>query len=345
MTTVKGFRKGANLGGWLSQGPLVKEHLDTFITEKDIARIASWGLDHIRLPIDYDNFENEDGTDILEGYRHIDDCIAWCRKYNLNMVLDLHKTQGYIFDDFEYSKNFFDDERLQARFYGIWHKLMKKYAEYSDMLMVELLNEVVRDDVVDKWNDIASKCIDIIRSYSSDIKILVGGVSYNAISSVELLPDFDDRNIVYNFHCYEPQLFTHQSAYWVENMPLDFHIGYPADWDEVCRLTYDMNITPAILCIEESQKMDITSLTPAFFEKIFAPAVKTAKERGKCLYCGEYGVIDQAVPEDAVRWFKDIHFVFEKYGIGRSVWNYKGKDFGLADEHYDDVRDELIKYL
>lgn len=34
MTTVKGFRKGANLGGWLSQGPLVKEHLDTFITEK-----------------------------------------------------------------------------------------------------------------------------------------------------------------------------------------------------------------------------------------------------------------------------------------------------------------------
>ena len=91
--------------------------------------------------------------------------------------------------------------------------------------------------------------------------------------TMELLPDFDDRNIVYNFHCYEPQLFTHQSAYWVENMPLDFHIGYPADWDEVCRLTYDMNITPAILCIEESQKMEITSFTPAFFEKIFAPAV------------------------------------------------------------------------
>ena len=112
MNTVKGFRKGANLGGWLSQGPLDKAHLDTFITEEDIARVASWGLDHVRLPIDYDNFEREDGTDIPEGYRHIDDCIAWCKKYNLNMVLDLHKTQGYIFDDFEYSKNFFDDERL-----------------------------------------------------------------------------------------------------------------------------------------------------------------------------------------------------------------------------------------
>ena len=51
MKTLDGFKKGVNLGGWLSQGPLDKEHLDTFITEKDIARIASWGLDHVRLPI------------------------------------------------------------------------------------------------------------------------------------------------------------------------------------------------------------------------------------------------------------------------------------------------------
>lgn len=28
------IQKGVNLGGWLSQGPLDKEHLDTFITEK-----------------------------------------------------------------------------------------------------------------------------------------------------------------------------------------------------------------------------------------------------------------------------------------------------------------------
>ena len=99
MRTLDGFKKGVNLGGWLSQGPLDKEHLDTFITEKDIARIASWGLDHVRLPIDYDNFENEDGSDKEYGYAYIDSCIEWCRKYKLNMVLDLHKTYGYIFDD------------------------------------------------------------------------------------------------------------------------------------------------------------------------------------------------------------------------------------------------------
>ena len=106
-----------------------------------------------------------------------------------------------------------------------------------------------------------------------------------------------------------------------------------------------MNIAPAIPCMEESKKMGIDSLGPLFFEKNFAPAIKVAQERGKCLYCGEYGVIDQADPADAVRWFKDINVIFEKYGIGRAVWNYRGKDFGLVDGHYDGVRDELVKYL
>lgn len=38
MKTLYGFKKGINLGGWLSQGSLEKEHLDTFITEKISSR-------------------------------------------------------------------------------------------------------------------------------------------------------------------------------------------------------------------------------------------------------------------------------------------------------------------
>ena len=40
-----GITKGVNLGGWLSQCSGETEHLDTFIREEDIARIASWGMD------------------------------------------------------------------------------------------------------------------------------------------------------------------------------------------------------------------------------------------------------------------------------------------------------------
>ena len=77
---------------------------------------------------------------------------------------------------------------------------------------------------------------------------------------------------------------------------------------------------------------EVRPIGPGFFEGLFEPALETAKERDIPLYCGEYGVIDLADREDAVRWLTDIHAVFEKYAIGRALWNYKEKDFGIAGE-------------
>ena len=69
--------------------------------------------------------------------------------------------------------------------------------------------------------------------------------------------------------------------------------------------------------------------------------------RGKIvrLYCGEYGVIDKASPEDALAWFRMINAAFEKYGIGRAAWRYRQMDFGLSDARMDGVRNELVKVL
>ena len=74
-----------------------------------------------------------------------------------------------------------------------------------------------------------------------------------------------------------------------------------------------------------------------------AEAVAAAEKQGVPLYCGEYGVIDRADPEDALSWFRMIHTAFEKYGIGRAAWSYRQMDFGLSDARMDDVREELIK--
>ena len=98
MLREKGFFKGVNLGGWLSQCDYSEDRLNHFITEEDIAKISSWDLDHVRIPVDYNILENEDGTYKAEGFARIDKALEWCRKYNLNIVLDLHKTAGFSFD-------------------------------------------------------------------------------------------------------------------------------------------------------------------------------------------------------------------------------------------------------
>ena len=159
MRKFEGFEKGINLGGWLSQNTLTKEHMDSFIKESDIEKIASMGVDHIRLPIDYSVIETEDCEDIESGYTYIDNCYSWCRKYGLNMILDLHKAAGYIFDDSDNCKDFFLDAKLKQRFINLWIKLAKRYGKLSDNMAFEILNEVVDPDVKDIWNDIAEETI------------------------------------------------------------------------------------------------------------------------------------------------------------------------------------------
>ncbi|MDF2905033.1 MAG: hypothetical protein K0R34_354 [Herbinix sp.] len=342
MKTFTGYRKGINLGGWLSQCDHSSETYNTFITEGDIERIASWGLDHVRLPIDYELVETEDGKYIEEGFSHIDHCLAWCNRYGLNMILDLHKTVGYSFDEFETSTGFFKSEKLQNRFIALWEELAKRYGKQEKHLAFELLNEIVDPDVADIWNSIIKRTIKVIRQYAPTINILVGGVNYNSVNSLKLLELPYDENIVYNFHFYDPLIFTHQAAYWVKKMVPDFRTTYPNEY-----ANYRLQTEEFLPSGNGEIYNNITEETidKKFFEKAFSEAIQIAKERDIALYCGEYGVIDQADLASTLNWYSDINATFEKFGIGRAAWTYKGKDFGIIDEHYAPIHDQLTKLL
>ena len=97
--------------------------------------------------------------------------------------------------------------------------------------------------------------------------------------------------------------------------------------------------------MEETDFPDEELLSSAYFDDLFKEAVSVAEERNVALYCGEYGVVDRAAPEDILAWYKMISPVFEKYGIGRAAWNYRGKDFGFVDEHMQPVLKETVALL
>ncbi len=330
MKRFDGFMFGANLGGWLSQfDEDTKEHFDSFITEKDIVRIKEAGFDHVRVPVDYVVIEDEQGEPIENGYEYLENCVEWCRRAGLNMVLDLHKAYGYSFDPLDKGESkeaFFYDEKLQKRFYNTWDTISKRFAKDADMMALELLNEIVSPKVVKEWNEIAKEAALTIRKNAPTAYIIIGGVCYNNVTSVPLLDKPIDDRIVYNFHCYEPFIFTHQRAYWVENMPKDFVVEYPGSLEDYREKSKELSPDLA----DAINRGEITEIGPSYFERIFVPAVEKAKAENVCLYCGEYGVIELADVESAKRWFADIHSIFEKYEIGHAVWNYKEKDFGAT---------------
>lgn len=345
MRIFEGFQKGINLGGWISQFSAFDEnHFNTFITEADIRTIAGLGFDHVRVPVDYTVLQDEDGNIRESGLSHLADCRKWCEACGLNMLIDLHECFGYSFDPLKRGmdrKRFFYDEALQKRFLDLWKEIAGRFAPWQNQVAFEPLNEVVLPEVADAWNDLAGRYIRMMRTIVPDSYIVVGGVRYNNVLSVPLLNLPVDDKLVYNFHCYEPMIFTHQGAYWVEGMPSDFRIGYPKTLAQYREAGSRLNADLAGAVYEKG----IRDIGKGFFEDIFAPAVRKAKQDNVPLYCGEYGVIDLADNHDKIRWLRDIHAAFRKFGIGHALWNYKEKDFGLQDERFAEIRDEFISIL
>lgn len=312
-----GIMRGVNLGGWLSQCNYSEDRLMNFITEPDFARIASWKMDHVRLPVDYNVLQNEDGSFKPAGFERLDFALAMCRKYGLKLVIDLHATAGYFFGapTLEGRTAFFRDAKYQEMFYALWCEIARHYGGEPDLVAFELLNEVTDPSFKDVWNDIACEAVRRIRAIAPDSFICFGGHTYNNVKAVASLAAPLDDKVIYVFHSYDPFRFTHQGARWE-----------PAVRD--VRTTF-----------EES------GASEEFFEELYAPAIEAARKNGTTLYCSEYGAIENTRPEDVLRYVETIGSVFRRHSIPHSIWNYKSLNFGLTNPVLDEVRDEVIAKL
>ncbi len=310
-----GFYRGIDLGGWFSQCDYSDKRLDGFITEADLDRIASWGLDHVRIPVDYNVMETDDGVYLPKGFERIGRALGWCKARGLKVVLDLHKTYGFSFDAGEKEAGFFENPAYQERFCRLWEEMAGRFYDPENVAF-ELLNEVTDADFITVWNRVAGECVARIRKIAPKALILIGSYWNNSPEAVKDLDAPADDRVVYNFHCYSPLPFTHQGASWVPELANDTRMSF-----------------------EEAK------FGPEDFEQIFVPAIEHAEKNRTCLYCGEYGVIDFVTPEDTVKWYRTINEVFEKHEIARAAWSYKQMNFGIGDPRLDGVRDELLKYL
>ncbi len=332
------FRNGINIGGWLSQydclNPFpqnekeMQKHLDSFIREENIAQIASWGLDHIRLPIDYRVIvKNEESlTDRDTALACMDRCIDWCEKYHLNVILDLHHAEGNIFGMMDRPMPLLTDKKLWQNFINIWRMLTEHFRDRtSPVLMFELLNEV-SDGSGYLWNRLYQETVKAIHEIDRNRYILVGSNEQNSPFRLKELELMEDERVFYNFHFYDPQVFTHQQAHFSEEMVrYNRKIHYPGDISAFTDfLKENREYIPKYSHV--AMEREVSSQT---MRVLLKDALDFAVYSGKELYCGELGVIDVADASDASGWILDVQSILDEYRIGHAIWNYKEMDFGF----------------
>ncbi len=336
--TLTGYMSGCNLGHWLSQyGSKGEEHWSSYIVESDFARIASWGMDHVRLPVDYMLFEADEkpGEYREDRLAYIDNAIAWAGKHGIHVVLDLHHAPGFFFGDGN-RNDLLTNPASQRRFIAIWEMFARRYIDIGDRLRFELLNELVCDDIA-PWNDLWQRTAAAIHRITPERGVIVGGNYNNQVFEMENLTYVDDPHIFYTFHMYEPFLFTHQQAGWSDSFHASYTkpVAYPyrfEDHRDYYYGRYGTPLPPFFASLEEEKVID-----RAFVEKFLAPAVEFIQAHNRPVYLGEYGVIHNADDESAIRWYNDIADLCIRYGIGRAVWSYRG--FANITDGDNNVRD------
>ena len=334
------LQAGVNLGGWLSQYPAYDyRHFDTFITKDDIRRIAGWGFDHVRLPVDHPVLEDSEhpGTYIESGFDYIRKAIAWCKENGLRVVLDLHKAPGFSFDAHEES-TLFSDPHQQERFVALWGAIAQRLPGDQDIVAFELLNEIVLPDSA-PWNRLARAALLRVRQVDPERLVVIGANHYSVPGQLQYLEVLPDPNVLYTFHSYEPMVVTHQKAYWVPWLKeFDLAADYPASLPEPERL---LKIRPDMrdyIEVYTKRAMDIDLL-----REIIRPAADFARKTGQAVYCGEFGVIEQAPMSARLNWTRDFVAALGEHGIGRARWSYKAMDFGLVDGNGRVVNEELVR--
>ena len=342
-----GFEHGMGIGGWLTnykrfnclppERRLVLtvgdyEHFETYITEEDVRNIYDLGMDHIRLGFDQLVIEEKPGVLRRQTVELLLRFADWCEKYGIGLVLNMHKAIGN-YCDIEEKVGLLDDEGLQQRFIAVWEQLEEIFHD-RPAVVFELLNEV-RDVDPELWNDLAGKTITAIRKKSLTRQIVVGGVCGNAAWALGQLRVFDDENVIYTFHCYDPYGFTHQQGvlqpppmFYNRKMPWPGDIERYRDFERVAMGKEDP--------LPEYAVMD-----RRYIEDTMKPAFKfMEKNPDKILWCGEFGTIRHCPIEWRENWTADVISILKEHSIPYCVWNYlstpnDGNRFSLVD---DDTR-------
>lgn len=329
MRLIFPIHRGTNISHWLSQSSRRGGERRGWFTEGDIRRIADWGFDHIRLPIDEEQMWDDRGRQEAEAFGLLDSALDWAEAAGLGVVVDLHILRSHSFAQAT-EPRLFTDPAEGERFAGLWRELSAHLGRRSNARVAyELMNEAVAKDP-DDWNRVAMQAFRAIREIEPERVIVLGSNQWNSAFTFDVLQVPDDPNTVLTFHFYHPMFITHHRAGWsVEGRMYDGPVQYPGH--PIAQENLDMVRPPdahRLLApdLAELNKFYDRSSMVRDFSKPLALSEKT----GLPLYCGEFGVID-CVPMDVrTAWYRDIISAFGEFGIGWANWDYKGQ-FGIVD--------------
>jgi endoglucanase len=323
--------KGINIPSWfwLNRGPV--DELEKRYPDTDLQLIAKLGFTHVRVPIDMANIYDSGQPDFLNktNLPYLDRGIRKILSYKLAIILDLHSISQQEGGS-NYSGPLGRDETFTETFCHFWTSFARHVSQFDpDWVILEPMNEPVLSGKEENWPPVQKKVIAAIRKGAPKHSILATGAQWSNLDTLLKLEPLEDHNIIYNFHFYEPHIFTHQGATWSSDWVKPLRaIPYPSSPEIVKDLVEKY---PGEEIKRNIRRYGEQRWNREKIEGRMREASDWAKKHGVKIICDEWGAYKRyCPPEYRTAWLRDVRTSCEKFGIGWCMWTFDGS-FGVVD--------------
>jgi len=323
------LRRGINASEWFAQvydqRGYTKDHFQSWTTSEDIALIKSIGFDHVRLSVNpQPMMANHRPDEITEDYLgYLDAAIKMILDQGLAVVIDLHPES-------DFKARLAKDDSFVQEFSDFWRALARHYSSWdAERVFFEILNEPEFPDQY-RWYGVQAKLAAAIREGAPQQTIIAAGARWSDDDELVFIEPLRDPNVIYNFHFYDPHIFTHQGAtwgtyfwHWVKGLHYPSSpesaaktaAGVPDAVDRLAVIRYGQDHWDAVRIDAEVTQV-----------------AEWARQRGVPVVCNEFGVYrTYADPHDREAWIHDVRSALERHGMGWAMWDYSGS-FGLVSK-------------
>jgi endoglucanase len=319
--------KGVGLGGWMNMENFITGYpanealmrssvarvlgqersamffdrlLHSFFGPADAELLASMGLNHVRLPINYRHFEDDERPFAIkeDGFRHLDRVIDLCADAGLYTIIDLHAAPGaqnhhWHSDNVTHVPLFWQHPHFQDRAVHLWEVLADRYKDRPEVAGYNLLNEPA-DETHERLTRFYERIVGAVRAIDPRHILFLDGNTYS--TEFDVFQEVWD-NTVYTCHDYA-------------SAGLSFGGEYPG--------------------YTRGEWVDRDLLEEKFLRRS-----EYSRKTGTPIWVGEFGPVYTGEPrldEQRAQILDDQLEIYSRYDAGWAIWTYK--DIGLQGIAY-----------
>lgn len=193
--------------------------------EIDFQRVSNMGMNVIRFGINGLFFESSPGVFKESAFDWLDTRLEWAERYGVYLIIDMHVPIGGDWLNANAAKDFsiWTNSSVRARNIALWEEIARRYKDNPWIAAYNVINEPVTSDSTGaQWKSFATDAVAAIRAIDQNHMLIIerlygtnGGYDYDPSTEIQFL--VNDDNVMYDFHFYDPDEYTHQYAHWVQN--------------------------------------------------------------------------------------------------------------------------------